>query len=337
LGVGAISIGGAAAAIGATYKFTEFLVKCKRLFDVRSENAVFVRIIDRVQIDLAEVERLMALKEVKEALRHNRGKTIWIQKTIRNMHEAIDAMQKYTRKVAKAGWWLGIKTRIWWVLDEYEKLLHREMELSSAREGVLAVIEYLNQFEEVPGKPREGHRQTSATHTDVDVDVERRGRRVIELDYEGRPKREQRDYEFIEEDIDIGRPRRRQPFAREGFYDGRLDGPLATRPSWWSQQNTTGSADVSMVLRKFLFHANARSSMPSAESSRRRSRLMCHCASIGQPLSCKCSRPHISRCELIIRKPLVVIEGVKGIDCCRWRCRVDALGSPLCLLSHVCR
>jgi hypothetical protein len=249
LGVGAISIGGAAAALGATYKFSEFLVKCKRLFDVRSENAVFVRLIERVQVDLAELERLMALKQVKEALRNNKPKTLWIQAKVQDMYVAIEAMQKYTSKVAKAGWWLGIKTRIWWVLDEYEKLIHREMELSSAREGVLAVIEYLNQFEETKGKPKEesSHRHTSShTHVDVDVDVERRGGRVVELDYEGRPKREHRDYEYAEEEIEMERPRRRN-FAREGFYDGRLDGPLATRPSWWAEQNAN-ETDVSLSI-----------------------------------------------------------------------------------------
>jgi hypothetical protein len=269
LGVGAISIGGAAAAAGATYKFSEFLVKCKRLFDVRSENAVFVRLIERVEIDLAELQRLMALKEVKEALKNNKAKTLWIQAKVKDVNDAIGVMTKYTRKVAKAGWWLGLKTRIWWVLDEHEKLLHREMELGSAREGVLAVIEYLNQFEEVKGKPKEKdsetHRHTSTrTQVDVEVDGERRGRRVTELDYEGRPKREQKDYEYYEgppkreqrdyeyyegppkreqkdyeyyeEDIEMEQPRR--PIsARDGFYYGQLDGPLSTRPSWWAEQN----------------------------------------------------------------------------------------------------
>ncbi|KIV99343.1 uncharacterized protein PV09_09001 [Verruconis gallopava] len=241
LGVGAISIGGAAAAIGATYKFSEFLVKCKRLFEVRSENEVFVRLVESVQADLAELDRLLALKEVKEALRHNKGKTLWIQTKVRDVNQAIGSMKKYTRKVANAGWWLGIRTRIWWVLHEYEKLMHREMELASAREGVLAAIEYLSQFEKNPEKAKAESTQRQATTTtkkiDVDVDVERRreGTRVIELDYEGRPKRDQREYEYFEEEVELERPRRRN-FAREGFYDGRLDGPLSTRPSWWTQK-----------------------------------------------------------------------------------------------------
>lgn len=39
LGAGAVSIGGAAAAIGATWKVTEALVKGKKLFDVRRAHA----------------------------------------------------------------------------------------------------------------------------------------------------------------------------------------------------------------------------------------------------------------------------------------------------------
>jgi len=258
LGAGALSLGGVAAAIGATWKVTEAAVKARRLFQVRSENAVFVRLIERVKIDLAELERLMALKEVKEALRHNKAKTLWIQAKVQDVNYAIGQMHKYTRKVAGAGWWLGLKTRLWWILDEYEKLIHREMELSSAREGVLAAIEYLNQFEENPRKAegqraehRSDTRHTTITkNVDVDVDIDddrRGGRRVIELDYEGRPIHDRRDHHhhdrIIEEDIEIEREER--PFrvsARDGFYDGRLDGPLATRPSWWAEKyGVTGS------------------------------------------------------------------------------------------------
>ena len=261
LGAGALSLGGVAAAVGATWKVTEAVVKARRLFQVRSENAVFVRLIDRVRVDLAELERLMALKEVKEALRHNKPKVLWIQEKVQDVNYAIGQMHKYTRKVAGAGWWLGLKTRLWWILDEYHKLLHREMELASAREGVLAAIEYLNQFEENPAK-REGQQRTDTRHTtitknvdvDVDIDVDRRGgRRVIELDREGRPIHDHRDHlvhhdhhdHIIEEDIEIERERPFRVSARDGFYDGRLDGPLATRPSWWSEKyGVTGSDEV---------------------------------------------------------------------------------------------
>jgi len=236
LGLGAVSIGAAAGAIGATYKITEFLVKCKKLFHVRGENAVFVRLIDRVQADLVEADRLLALKEVKEMLKKNKGKTLWVQAQVVAMREAIEEMSKYTKKVAAAGWWLGIKTRIWWVLDEYEKLIHREMELSMAREGLLAVIEYLNEFED--NKPV---KKESKVEEKFAVEEKKSSRRVIELDYEGRPtRREQRDYreydnEFVEEDIEIERPRPRA-WAEAGFYDGHLDGPLSTRPRFWYQQ-----------------------------------------------------------------------------------------------------
>jgi hypothetical protein len=259
LGIGALSFGGAAAAIGATWKVTEVIVKARQLFRVRSENAVFVRLIERVRIDLREVDRLLATKEVKEGLRHNKPKAIWIQEKIKDVNDAISEVHKYSRKVAEAGWWLGLKTRLWWILDEHNKLLHREMELSAAREGLLAVIEYLNEFDRGKGhaQPQQSSESRQTTirknvdiDVDVDVDVDRRERRrVIELDYEGRPIQDRRPHDhhdhIIEEDeYEVERPFRVS--ARDGFYDGRLDGPLATRPSWWAEKyGVTGSDEVS--------------------------------------------------------------------------------------------
>jgi hypothetical protein len=251
----------------------------------------------------------MGLKEVKEAMRHNKPKTLWVGEKIKDVNEALDAIHKYTRKVAGAGWWLGLKTRLWWVLDEYEKVIHREMELGYAREGLLAVIEYLNQFENNPAKEKQEQKQEQKKDTrhttitknvdiDVDVDIERRGgRRVIELDREGRPIRDNRerhehihrDEYVVERDEDEYVEPQFRVSARDGFYDGRLDGPLATRPTWWAeQQGLNRSDEVSLHQSLSFYLANINRSMSSAApwSKRRLSNEMCHFASTGRP-SCK--------------------------------------------------
>jgi hypothetical protein len=289
LGIGALSFGGAAAAIGATYKVAEFAVKCKQLFEVRSENAVFVRLVERVRADLAEAERLMALKSVQEAMRGNKARTLYIQKLMHDIREAIEGMTKYTSRVAGAGWWLGLDKRIWWVLHERGKLLHRQMELTMAREGILEVIGHLESFEEsqqgrkdtsgygreFPEPRREdgGGRGYTSKHVDVDIDIDvkrreeprerhvvepdherrewRRERHVVEVDHERQPVgsgERRRGDEYVEDDFEPERPYRFDNWAQAGFYDGRLDGPLATRPRFWSQQSA--GADVSVFLRE---------------------------------------------------------------------------------------
>ncbi|CAH0014775.1 unnamed protein product [Clonostachys rhizophaga] len=295
LGIGALSIGGAAAAIGASWKIAEFLVKCKTLFEVRDENAVYVRLVERVKVDLAEAERLMALKSVQDGMRENREKTLYVQSLIRGVHDAIKGMTKYTSKVAGAGPWMGLPTRLWWVLHEREKLAHRQMELAMAREGIMEVIGWLGEFEGVPKKGKEasedrrgsvehrredgrGVRHTS-NHVDVHIDAGRRDdrrderwerhsesdhgrhpirrderfeRHVVESDH-GRPPirmdEERRRYEYVE-DFDDEDALRHGDWKQNGFYDGRPDGPLATRPRFLSLQSAGANYTESRIRER---------------------------------------------------------------------------------------
>lgn len=290
LGIGAVTFGGAAAAIGASYKVAEFLVKGKKLFEVRSENAVFVRLVERVRIDLAEAERLMALKSVQDAMRGNKAKTLYIQRLIHSVHEAIEGMNKYTSKVAGAGRWLRPDTRLWWVLHEHDKLKSRQAELAMAREGIMEVIGHLGELEGTSGdggasdgrpealenhrisdmrreamenrteyretrredRPGPRHMSTSRhVDADIDIDVEGRDRRherhVVETDHARPPFRggeQRRGDQYVEKIYEIERPYHRGDWSQAGLYDGRLDGPLGTRPRFWTQQSA--GADVSL-------------------------------------------------------------------------------------------
>ncbi|VUC38011.1 unnamed protein product [Clonostachys rosea] len=280
LGIGALSIGGAAAAIGASWKIAEFLVKCKTLFEVRSENAVYVRLVERVKVDLAEAERLMAVKSVQDGMRENREKTLYIQSLIRGVHDAIKGMTKYTSKVADAGKWMGLPTRLWWVLHEREKLAHRQMELAMAREGIMEVIGWLGELEAGPKKGKEAfdnrrenleHRKEdgrnvrhTSNHVDVHIDAGRRDDRreerrderyeryAVESDH-GRPPirrdEERRRYEYVEnfEDEDVYR---HADWKQTGFYDGRPDGPLATRPRFLDLQGPGANYTESRIRER---------------------------------------------------------------------------------------
>ncbi|CAG9999077.1 unnamed protein product [Clonostachys byssicola] len=314
LGIGALTLGGAAAAIGASWKVAEFLVKCKTLFEVRSENAVYVRLVERVKVDLAEAERLMALKSVQDGMRENREKTLYVQSLIRGVHDAIKGMTKYTSKVADAGKWMGLPTRLWWVLHEREKLAHRQMELAMAREGIMEVIGWLGEFEGIPKKAKEAsedrrgsveHRKEdgrdvrhTSNHVDVHIDTrrhddrrderwekhsvsdhgrhpirrderwekhsesdhghhpihrdERWERHVVESDHGRPPMRmdeERRRYEYVE-DFDDEDALRHGDWKQNGFYDGRPDGPLATRPRFLSMQSPGANYTESRIRER---------------------------------------------------------------------------------------
>ncbi|XTI88684.1 hypothetical protein V2W45_1520956 [Cenococcum geophilum] len=85
----AIGIGAALSAVAGAYTFSEFAVRAKKLHEVASENEVF--------IDLAETERLLYLPSIS----------------------------RYTRRVSgdlKYGYYVGIRYRFRWVLNNYKKL-----------------------------------------------------------------------------------------------------------------------------------------------------------------------------------------------------------------------
>lgn len=96
-----VGLAGLAGLAGGAYKFGEFLTKVKRLHDVGSENAVFVRLVANVQADLRETERLLHLREVKNALRTTPEKVRWIRDSIRRVSFVLEEMAKYTGRVGE--------------------------------------------------------------------------------------------------------------------------------------------------------------------------------------------------------------------------------------------
>jgi hypothetical protein len=150
IGLGALSLGAVASAAAGGYKIAEFLVHAKKLKEVTSENKVFVRLVERVQLDLAEVDRLLKLPAIKHSLRRNPKKVAWIKNTVTAMDMALEQLASYSGTVAndtRGGRHAGLWTRMKWVLDEHEKLVHRQMEVNLSHQGIVAVLQFLGALE----------------------------------------------------------------------------------------------------------------------------------------------------------------------------------------------
>jgi hypothetical protein len=149
-GLGALSVGAIVSAIAGGYKVAEFLVKVKRLHGVGTENGLFVRIVERVRIDIAETERLLNVPAIKQALSQSPKKVIWIKKTIEAVRQSLEEMTTLTRRVegdVERGGRVGLRNRLWWVLSEHEKLVHSRMEVAMCHLGLIQVLGFLGALE----------------------------------------------------------------------------------------------------------------------------------------------------------------------------------------------
>lgn len=168
-----ITLGTAAAVIGGAYKFSEFLVKAKKVRDVGPSNAVYVRMIGRVRADLDEVKRLLSVREVHDVLEANPDKSKWVYGVMRDVRGALENITPHTERVAgdiDDGRRVGVRHRVYWLLSEKEKLENREKELNIAHASLGAALDYLAPLEptEEPQKPKSSKKDT---HVDVEVDI----------------------------------------------------------------------------------------------------------------------------------------------------------------------
>lgn len=206
-GIGALGVAGILSAIGGTYKVAEFLVHMRKLHDVGEENAVFVRLLERVRLDLQETDRLLRIPEVQEVLEQNREKREYVLGVIDSTQRAVHDMAKFTERVdkdvkKKGGWFslrrmtgmdVGLRNRIWWVLEEHERLLARRLEIATCHEGLVMVLGFLAKYEPLQGKGR-GHRKNVV----VVEDRHREHERVVErpeIRHETVYRKEYDDYE----------------------------------------------------------------------------------------------------------------------------------------------
>ncbi|KAF2035266.1 hypothetical protein EK21DRAFT_54631 [Setomelanomma holmii] len=204
-----LTLGAAATAIGGAYKFGEFMYKAKRVRDVGPSNAVYVRIIGRVRTDLDEVRRLLAVREVHDALEANPEKSRWVYGAMRDVRGALENITPHTERVAgdiEAGRRIGVRHRLYWLLSEKEKLENREKELQIAHASLSEVLGYLTTLEPVeePKRPK----SSSKKETHIDVDIHRdapqhtteRVEREVFIERDGAPRRVEEREVYIERD-----------------------------------------------------------------------------------------------------------------------------------------
>lgn len=183
-----LSLGGAAALIGGAYKFGEFLHRAKRLRDVGPSNAVYVRLINRVRLDLDEVRRLLTVREVHDALEANPEKAKWVYGAMRDVRGALENIAPHTERVAgdiEDGRRIGLRHRVYWLISEQEKLENREKELTVAHASLTEVIGYLTALEPIePAHHDHGkHRHVQIDkRVDVDIDINRDSSERVERD-----------------------------------------------------------------------------------------------------------------------------------------------------------
>jgi hypothetical protein len=235
-GLGALSAGAILSILAAGYKSAEFLIHAKRLTDVGHENAVYVRIMERVRLDLKETDRLLKLPEVKHAMANAPEKLGWIKRTITAMKESVTEMNKYVYRVSgdvERGRWIGVKHRFRWVLDDSEKALRCRGEVGICHEGLLEVITFLSAFEELncckeDGKYEEEVVRYEEDDFDLQKKYEEKARLILQQERAFQGRSERRVEERYEERGGDGYDDRSED-RYEDRYEGRSDDRYETK------------------------------------------------------------------------------------------------------------
>ena len=143
-----ISTAAVFAFLNSAIKFSEYAVK---LYSVDSENGVFVRMIQRVRLDLEEAERLLCCPSVKAKLIAIPGKLPWIKGVILSTKVALNEIGRWVERVRadKQGYGsVSWENRIRWVFNDNEKLVNRKMELGASHQALSTVLAYLAPLEQ---------------------------------------------------------------------------------------------------------------------------------------------------------------------------------------------
>jgi hypothetical protein len=185
-----IGLGALASGIAAAYKFSEFIVRLKKLHEVGGENAVFARLIQRVRVDLHEVERLLRIRDIQITLSRMPAKREWIYKTVQDTKVALSEIGRLTVRVTgdlDEGSHVGLRHRLRWLLDEHEKLVHRQMELATCHASLMEAMGYLMGLEPEQGRERGFERETTWEGGDsrytVNMNVEEERNKFVDEGY----------------------------------------------------------------------------------------------------------------------------------------------------------
>jgi hypothetical protein len=143
-----VSAGAAFAFLNSAFKLAEYAVQ---LYGVESENGVFVRLIQRVRLDLEETERLLCVPSVKKKLISTPGKLPWIKGAITSTKSALNEIGRWVERVRaeKEGYGsVSWENRVRWVFNDHDKLVNRRMELGTSHQALSTALTYLAPLEQ---------------------------------------------------------------------------------------------------------------------------------------------------------------------------------------------
>lgn len=121
-----------------------------RVYESESDHGAFVRMIESVRHDLAEVERLLVLQSVKTRLINTPGKLSYIRGAVINAKTALNEIGKWVDR-AKADEGTEIVTfenRVQWIFNDHGKLVNQQMELSTCQQDLSSVLAFLSPLEQ---------------------------------------------------------------------------------------------------------------------------------------------------------------------------------------------
>lgn len=144
-----ISTAAVFAFLNSCFKLAEYAV---RVYGVESENGVFVRLIQRVRLDMEETERLLAVPSIKAKLLSTPEKLPWIKGSLYSTKAALNEIGRWVERVRaeKQGYGnISFETRVRWVFNDQEKLVTRSLELRTSHQTISTVLAYLTPLEQL--------------------------------------------------------------------------------------------------------------------------------------------------------------------------------------------
>jgi hypothetical protein len=133
--------------LNSSFKLAEYAAK---LYGVETENGVFVRLIQRIRLDLEETERLLSIPSVKTKLISTPEKLPWIRGVVLSTKSALNEIGRWVERVRAGGAGYGnvsFETRVRWIFGDQEKLISRSLELRACHQTLSIVLAYLTPFE----------------------------------------------------------------------------------------------------------------------------------------------------------------------------------------------
>ncbi|OCK79535.1 hypothetical protein K432DRAFT_64391 [Lepidopterella palustris CBS 459.81] len=134
-------------AIATVVRFVDFVSSLK---EVSSENRIFISLIQRVREDIDEASRLRRCPAVTTHFIAYPSKKSWVDNAILDVQRALNEIGLYVESAMvddNAHGGIKMKQRFEWVLSHHQKLITREISLSTYHQSVMGAINAMQAIE----------------------------------------------------------------------------------------------------------------------------------------------------------------------------------------------